>query len=219
MAELTEKKLVTVIIPTYNRSEKLDKALTSLNNQTHKEFKVIVVDDGSTDNTRDIVENYQNRLSLEYVYCQNSGGPARPRNIGLFKSDTKYIAFLDSDDWWHEDKLKISLLFLNKGYSFVYHNLHLINKKSYRRSILTAGTLDEYTYQNFLSKGNVVINSSVVMEGDLLKSIGGFDESTKLIGSEDYDAWIRIAKISSNFYKISGVYGYYSMSDDSISTL
>jgi glycosyltransferase involved in cell wall biosynthesis len=210
--------LVTVIIPTYNRAEKLNRALESLTYQTFKKFKVIVIDDGSTDKTRDTVSNYQRQLSLEYIYCKNSGGPAKPRNIGLFKTNTKYIAFLDSDDWWHKDKLKISLLFLKKGYSFVYHDLFLVNKDLYRRGVLVSGKLENYSYQNLINSGNIFPNSSVVMESILLKAVGGFDESNKLIGSEDYDAWIRVAKISNNYYRIPGIYGFYLISGDSIST-
>ena len=218
MDKIYNKINITVVIPSYNRAEKLDRALKSLTDQTLKEFKVIIIDDGSTDNTKEIVNSYQRKLKLDYIYSKNSGGPAKPRNIGLFKTNTKYIAFLDSDDWWVENKLEISLSILKKGYCFVYHDLYMHNNKFYSKNVLTTKTLKDHTYENLLNKGNIINNSSVVMESGLLKSIGGFDESPKLIGSEDYDAWIRLAKISSKFYKIPGIYGYYSLSNDSISS-
>ena len=216
---LNNKKLITVIIPTYNRAHKIENALNSLILQTFKDFNVIIIDDGSTDNTKNIVKSYQNKLNINYIYCNNSGGPARPRNIGLYKSNTKYVAFLDSDDWWSNDKLYISLKTLQKGYSLIYHDLY-INKKFFfiKNGILKSSELEKYNYQNIINSGNIIINSSVVIERDLLIKIGGYDESAKLIGSEDYDAWIRVTKISEKFVKIKSIHGYYTLSEDSIST-
>lgn len=91
--------IVSVIIPTYNRAKNLNHVLNSLNWQNFKEFEVIISDDGSTDNTHDVVESFRDRLNIRYIYCGDNDGfrAARTRNIGLSKARGKLIVFLDSD--------------------------------------------------------------------------------------------------------------------------
>ena len=92
--------LVSIIIPTYNRAEDLKRALKSVFDQTFRDYEVLVMDDGSIDNTREVVEKIKD-ARLRYERDENFGGPAVPRNRGLRLALGKYIAFLDSDDWWH----------------------------------------------------------------------------------------------------------------------
>jgi len=87
--------IISVIIPTYNRSKELKRCLESLTRQTYKKFEVIVCDDGSTDNTKEVVNSYRNVLNIIYIKDENFGGPARPRNNGIKLSNGEYIAFLD----------------------------------------------------------------------------------------------------------------------------
>src|ERR1700759_5123285 len=90
----------SVVIPTYNRAQKLFRALHSLNEQTFLDFEVLVCDDGSTDETRSVVEAFVPAIrfrALRYFYAPNWGGPARPRNTGLAKATADWVCFLDSD--------------------------------------------------------------------------------------------------------------------------
>src|SRR5680860_1084245 len=103
----------SVIIPTYNRAKDIDQCLSSLLAQTYKNFEVIVCDDGSTDNTKDIVESYKDRLNIRYDWSENWGGPARPRNRGIKLSQADWICFLDSDDWWCPNKLEECVKYLD----------------------------------------------------------------------------------------------------------
>ncbi len=116
------KIIFSVIIPKYNRTETLKRALQSLVTQTYKEFEVIVCDDGSTDNTKEIVDSFKNNLSIRYIWEENWGGPARPRNSGINISKNEWICFLDSDDWWYPKKLETVLSRLNNA-DIIYHDL------------------------------------------------------------------------------------------------
>src|SRR3989344_7750625 len=99
--------MVSVIIPTYNRASLLSRAIESVMNQTFKDFELIIVDDGSIDNTRDMVERFRRMdARVKYLRQENSGTPASPLNIGIKNSQGEYLAFLDDDDEWLPQKLE-----------------------------------------------------------------------------------------------------------------
>ena len=111
---------VSVIIPTYNRKQTLKRAIQSVYIQSLPPFEIIVVDDGSKDGTKEWVKKkYPN---IKYIYQKNSG-VSSARNKGIKTAQGKYISFLDSDDTWHKDKLKICLRSLDNGYTFVCHKM------------------------------------------------------------------------------------------------
>lgn len=98
-----EKHLISVVIPTYNRAKCISKTIDSVLAQTYKNYEVIVIDDGSTDNTRQVLEPYMSRI--RYIYQENAGC-ASARNTGIRASCGQWIAFLDSDDRWHTEYLE-----------------------------------------------------------------------------------------------------------------
>ena len=97
--------LVSVIVSTHNRADLLCETLDSILSQTYENFELIVVDDGSTDNTEEVVKRHS-AGRINYLKIDNWGGPARPRNIGIEKAKGKYIAFCDDDDIWLPKKLE-----------------------------------------------------------------------------------------------------------------
>jgi len=211
---------VSVVIPTYNRAEQLSKCLHSLVEQTFTDFEVLICDDGSTDNTYQIVENFSRKLKLNYIWSNNFGGPARPRNIGIAKASGKYVAFLDSDDWWTQDKLEKSVQALENGYDLVYHDLYIVKQRSTNPRISsTLGTRQTNlpVFDDLLFNGNIIPNSSVVIRTSIIKSISGFSEDYGLIAAEDYDCWLRVAKITNLFYQLPQCLGFYLIGNDSIS--
>ena len=127
----------SVIIATYNRNQYLKECLDSLVNQTFKNFEVIVVDDGSTDNTEETIKKFTDVLHLKYVKIPNSGYPAKPRNVGVKNASAEWLCFLDSDDKWTKDKLKTCVSYL-KDYDVVYHKLKYFGegKPFYRNTII-----------------------------------------------------------------------------------
>ena len=119
--------LISVIIPTYNRNESLKRCIQSVIFQTYQNFEILVMDDGSTDGTKEIVTDF-NDPRIIYEWDDNWGGPAKPRNRGIKKSSGEFIAFLDSDDWWLPKKLEESVVVLEKGSDLVYHQLYMVKK-------------------------------------------------------------------------------------------
>lgn len=103
-----EKPLISVIITTYNRADLIGQAIQSVLDQTYDHIEIIIVDDGSTDDTAEVVESF-NSPKIQYVWTENWGGPARPRNIGIRKARGECIAFLDADDYWKKEKLEVQL--------------------------------------------------------------------------------------------------------------
>lgn len=204
------RPLVSIIIPTYNRSEKLKRALESIYCQTYFNWEVCIVDNHSDDDTIEMIKSF-NDSRLRIYKIHNNGVIGASRNIGIENANGKYVAFLDSDDWWASEKLEVSISALEKGVDLVYHDMFLvtkINQKIFPRRAKTR-RLSTPVFNDLLVGGNAVITSSVVVNKEILKKTKGFREKKYLIGIEDYDAWLRIAKITDNFKKIHKTFGYY----------
>ena len=202
---------VSVVIPTYNRADKLRRTLDSLMRQTINDFEVVICDDGSTDETADVVNEYSPLLDITYDFSDNYGGPARPRNRGVKLARAPYIAFLDSDDWWSKKKLEVSLEYMNEGADIVYHDLFYVTKsdQNYFWRKVTTRDLSRPVFNDLLRNGNLITNSSVVLRKNLLEKINGFNEDKEFIAIEDYDAWLRIAKYTDKFKRIPQTLGFY----------
>lgn len=201
---------ISVVIPTYNRADTLGRCINSLINQTFKDFEVIVCDDGSTDNTADLIADINHTLNIAYHYMPNSGRPACPRNYGIRMARSPYVAFLDSDDWWTPDKLEKSLQYLATGADIVYHDMYLVRNEGgriFRR--MGSRKLFNPVFLDLLSNGNALCNSSVIVRKKLLEDIGLIMEDSNLRVVEDYDTWLRISRLTEKFVKVPGVLGYY----------
>lgn len=188
---------VDIIIPTYNREKYLREAINSVLNQTYQDYKIIVIDDGSTDNTREIMEkyvtNYPNRI--KYFYQMNKG-PSAARNKGIAASQAMFIAFLDSDDMWYPEKLEVQISFLerNPQFSMCFSESEVINANgntvyftNLRKSIPRDGWILKYILQK-----PSIFTPSVIIRRNVFSSIGTFDESMGNIG-EDTDLFLRVA--------------------------
>lgn len=208
----------SIIIPTYNRANLLDRCLQSLVNQTYKDFEVIVCDDGSTDNTKEIYEKYKNNLNIQYLWDKNWGGPARPRNKGIAASQGEWICFLDSDDWWKPNKLEICLKYTEQ-YEFIYHDNEIYDLKNpAKKKFLRGRSLNpKNPYLDMLLNGNPCINSSVVVKRSVINVVGLIDEDRRLIAVEDFDYWLRIAMYTKRIKYIHELLGYYWVGESNIS--
>ena len=158
-----KKKFVSVIIPSYNSSRYLSQAIESVLAQSYKEFEIIVVDDGSTDNTRKAVEKFKDNVI--YLYKSN-GGPASARNLGISKSIGEYIAFLDADDYWLPKKLKTQIDFIKKHEEFalIHSNTWVFeeSKQLYPRFINKQPPIGNVYKQLFLK--NFINNLTVILK-------------------------------------------------------
>ena len=178
---------VSVVIPTYNRYTLLKRAINSLLTQTHTVDEIIVVDDGSTDNTKDIQNDFP---ELIYIYQKNSGVSAA-RNVGIKRAKNKWIAFLDSDDEWHKEKLEKQMVYhmqypdILMSYTdevWIRDGKKVKIPKKYRK-IGKDAFVENLSYCN-------IAPSSVMMHKKLFEEFGLFDESFRVC--EDYDMWLRI---------------------------
>ena len=181
--------LVSVIIPTYNRETLIRKAIDSVLAQTYRQWEIVVVDDGSEDNTKDVVLSYKNE-NIFYIYQENRG-IAAARNTGIKNSRGSFIAFLDSDDYWRPNKLEkqMKLFFEHPEYGMV---------ASQCASIRTDGTFRKRNRRGKsgwvledLFKANFIRTSSAIVKRECLDKVGLFDETLK--EGEEYDLWLRIA--------------------------
>ncbi|MDD5005486.1 MAG: glycosyltransferase [Candidatus Omnitrophica bacterium] len=178
---------ISVIIPTYNRAIFLKKAMDSVLNQSYQDFELIIVDDGSVDETKVMMKEYENRV--KYIYQQNKG-PASARNRGIKEAKADFVAFLDSDDWWAKDKLKVQLKAMQDSPDYLishtqeiwYKNGKVLNQKKKHRKF--AG----HIFDKCLPICAVGM-STMMVKKELFKKIGLFDED--LPCCEDYDLWLR----------------------------
>jgi glycosyltransferase involved in cell wall biosynthesis len=182
---------VSVVIPTYNCVQFVTEAIDSVLNQTFKDFEILVVDDGSKDETREVLtEKYG--TSIQYLYKEN-GGVSSARNFGIEKAKGKYIAFLDADDVWMPEKLEkqASALEGNPEIKACYSSFFLCDEKLNPGKInLSERKANALT--DLLLIGNVVATpSTVIAEKGLFQQVGGFDH--ELSQCADWEMWIRLA--------------------------
>jgi len=192
---------VSVIIPTYNSARFIAGTLDSVFAQSFRDFEVIVVDDGSTDNTREILQPYLNRI--QYSYQQNSERSAA-RNNALSHASGGYIAFLDSDDLWAPEKLarQVAVLDDNPQVSLVFSQARYVDEGSNPVSFC-GQTIDGEPgdglviadYSIPLLSSNVVAGggSAAMVRRWMLDKAGKFD--LDLVQSEDWDMWVRLAQL------------------------
>ena len=189
MVTKVEKPEVSVIVPTYNRGWIIKEALDSVVDQAFKDFELIVVDDGSTDNTKDILESYPHDIKV--VHQQNQGVSAA-RNRGIASASGKLIAFLDSDDLWLPNKLATQVGFFNSTPDalicqteelWVRNGVRVNPKERHKKP---SGMIFEPSLALCL-----VSPSAVMIKSSLFDEVGLFDE--ELPACEDYDLWLRVS--------------------------
>ena len=206
--------LVSIIIPTYNHAKFISKALKSVIEQTYKNWEAIIIDNESIDETYKIINSF-NDPRLKYFKIFNDGVIAKSRNLGIKEARGDWIAFLDSDDWWTKDKLEVCISKINENVDFIYHAHEYVNEfRSFLKKKLIKGRKLKKPILNDLligtiTKGTQISNSSVIVRKNILYEIGGLNESKILVGSDDYDTWLRIAQITDQFLYVNKKLSYY----------
>jgi glycosyltransferase involved in cell wall biosynthesis len=188
---------VSIIIPTYNCAEYITEAVESALNQTFRDFEVIVVDDGSTDNTKLVLDKFIKKIS--YIYQENQG-VAVARNNGIVRSTGDYISFLDSDNKWKLNLLaeSVPVLETENAVGLVHSGKIRITEdgkiiEGVRRNH-NVKYLSGYIYHNLLLRKAHINLSSAVMRKNCIDDVGLFDVNLSKIGCEDRDLFIRIAR-------------------------
>ena len=198
---------VSVVVPAYNISTYIADALKSLEKQTFRDFEVLIVDDGSTDNTAEIVQSFCQRDSRFRLLKKQNGGLASARNYGIARAKGEYIALLDGDDIYLPDKLASHVTQLDRrsDIGVVYSASRAIRDDGKPTLMVLSGKpiksdpLEALLCKNFLGHG-----SNGVFRRCIVDEIGGFDET--LPSCEDLDFWLRVALTRRwDFYRVPKV--------------
>lgn len=187
--------LVSVVVPVYNAEKYLTETIESIINQTYENIEILLINHNSTDTSIYIMSFFNDSDSrIRIINLDiNKGGPAYPRNVGIENSKGKYIAFIDSDDIWHKDKLHIQINhMINNNINFSSTGMASINEMSinidseskildFIRKNRNKSTICDLIKYHFISTSSVVVDKEV---------ISYFDESTELIAVEDFYLWL-----------------------------
>ncbi|MFH1413960.1 MAG: glycosyltransferase [Candidatus Omnitrophota bacterium] len=208
-----DKQKVSVIIPTYNSGRYIEEAVASVLNQTYTNYELLIVDDGSTDNTVELLKKYKGRF--RYYYQRNQGIVAA-RNLALENSTGEFVAFLDADDLWLPEKLGVQMRVMREqpNLAFVYSCVYTIDESG--KTIRYWDNKDEKIMDfNRLYDKNFICCSSVLLRRSCLERSGRFDPRVKM--SQDWDLWLRLAK-NFNFKFINQFLAKYRIHPSNIST-
>ncbi len=219
---MSSEPLVSVVMPTFNRAKLIVEAVRSVIEQSYQKVEIIVVDDGSTDNTKEVLEPFRN--NIHYLFTDN-GGPAHARNIGMKAATGKYIAFLDSDDLYLPCKLELQVSFMERhpevglvctevsglndsGIFEEYHlrSFHQIYNRlnwSYKDVFSTEGEIACAALQkpvsyyignifNHVLLGPVVMSNTILFPKRILDDVGYQNEAYRV--AEEYEMIVRICK-------------------------
>lgn len=201
--ELNSQPIVSVIIPTYKRTDYLKLTLQSVLNQTFKDFEIIVVDDGTpNDENLFLCQTFE---KIKYIKIENSGGPAKPRNVGIREAKGKYIAFVDDDDLWMPNKLEkqVAVLENNPDFGLVHCCCQVIDENDIEKKEIIGrpGSLD-------VKHGDVSMrmigNWTLMMPTPLIRKVfmdevGFFNEKIPA-ALEDVEFWTRCSFVGKFFY-------------------
>jgi glycosyltransferase involved in cell wall biosynthesis len=180
---------VSVIIPTYNRAHLVGEAIDSVLSQTYEDLELIVVDDGSQDETRQFVSSYSSRVT--YLY-QKHRGVSAARNRGIEQARGEYLSFLDSDDLWFKEKLNLQMEYLKSHPEIL---ICYTDEIWIRKGVRVNPMKKHRKYSGMIFEHClplcIVSPSSVMIRRKLLDEVGIFDETLEVC--EDYDLWLRIS--------------------------
>ena len=188
------KNIVSVIVPYYKNKKFIKKTINSILNQSYQKFEIILIyDDASKDDLQYIKKNFTNK-KIKLLINRENLGVAKSRNIAIKKSQGKFIAFLDSDDFWKKDKLKKQIKFMNDyslDFSYTAYNI-LNDKKIFKKEVPL-----KIEYKDLLKKCDIGL-STVIIRRNLLK----FGYFPNLKTQEDFALWLRYAR---NFVNLMGI--------------
>jgi glycosyltransferase involved in cell wall biosynthesis len=211
--------LVSVVVPVYNTEKYLRACLDSVINQTFQDFELIIVNDESPDNSLDIIQDYYNKYPDKVVVIvQNNRGLAGARNSGIDSANSKYIAFLDSDDLWLPEKLEkhVSHLESNPSVGISYSWSQFINEEGELLNAYITSKTKNVTVSDLLCKNPLGNGSTPIIRREIFEQAGVFDESLRQ--SEDLECWVRIASTTNwSFEGIPEVLTLYRINNQSLS--
>jgi len=207
---------VSVIITSYNRLDKIERAIESALQQTYKDFEIIIVDDYSTDGSTEYLKTIKNSKITTFFFNENRG-QAIATNFAVEKSKGSWLAFLDADDYWSHEKLLVFMNEIEKNedvYKLFYSSKYIISSDgNILRTIIAKE--EGFIHDKVKLLNPIGCQSSAMVKKDLYTAVGGLDE--KLAATKDWDLWIRLTH-KVKVKAISEVLTYYEENNESISS-
>ncbi len=190
--------VVSVVIPLYNARDVIKSTMESLLAQTYPHYEIVVVDDGSTDGSGDVVRAYGDRV--QYIF-QRNGGVAQARNRGIAAARGRYIALLDHDDLWDREKLakQVAMLDSQPAIGMVVADVAHIDRAGRPMNHVGPAYQPQHEFARLFVQGFVPTPSATLIRKDLLEAVGGFDEQFNSVGMDDHELWTRIAAATSGY--------------------
>lgn len=194
------KEMVTVIIPVYNAEKYLERTIKSVLAQTYTQWELLLVDDCSTDHSKEIMQRYAEEYhNIRCFYCEKNAGPSQARNLGIDNAQGQYIAFVDSDDLWVPEKLEKQIAFLKKkNCAFTFTSYEFADENAIKTGIV-AHAPSEVCYKDLLKSSTIAPSTTLFdrekIEDHLIKMPLG-------VSREDAATWMKITR---NGYKAYGL--------------
>ncbi len=208
------ENLISIVMPAYNAEKFIGESIESIIAQTYKNWELIVVDDGSKDNTKNIVNNYiSGEPRIKYFYQQN-GKQGKSRNTGIKNAKGNLIAFLDADDLWISTKLKKQVLLMKQmAADVVFTYITHIDSEGKKIARGETGSSHEIYYGDeglaLFFKMNIIPIFTVLASRKAILEVNGFNEAVEIQNIEDYDLWLRMLQNNSKFLLMNEVLGAY----------
>ena len=200
---------IDVIIANFNKGDYLKECLDSVLNQTYKNWCVYLIDDCSNDKSRDVLKKYSNEDKIKITLLNENCGPSYCRNLGIKNSESEYIAFLDSDDYWPENKLEIQINeMINNKYDFSYTDMKYFfsdKNEDFKKTNLPK----IYDFAKFIQK-STMSTSSILIKRSIINNI-----SFKKVKHEDYLFKCELLKNGNLSFKAFNTFVYYRINRNS----
>ena len=209
---------ISIILPNYNSYQFISETLKSVINQSYKNWELILIDDNSNKNTREILNNYIKEKNIKIIFLKKNMGTAFCRNYALRLSSSEYVAFIDSDDIWQIDKLEkqVALFKKNESIGLVYSNCYLFYENSKKKKIFKNKTLKTGHVTDYLFKGHNIGILTILISRKAYKSVSGFNDEYSIIG--DFDLIVRLS-LKWEFDCVQEPLAYYRIHNKNFSSL
>jgi len=201
---------VSIILPNYNSSKTIKETISSILNQTYKNWELIIVDDNSDKITKSILSKYKKLNKIKILYLKKNKGAAYCRNLAIKKSKSYYVAFIDSDDLWQKNKLNLQINFMQKNnYFFTYTNYKTFKINNPIKKTILAPS--KFNFNSFVKNTSIATSTMIVK-----RSIAGKIKFSNTKICEDYYYKCQLLKKIANAYCYPGCLTEYQIRKDSL---
>jgi len=206
----TKSAFFSIIVPCYNGGKFIEKCMLSILAQTYKNFEVLIIDDGSIDSSNEILKKFTSiDKRFKIIKHKKNQGLSSARNSGLIEASGQYIAFLDIDDWWPNDKLEIYNAHFEKGYDFLYSNFTKIKSNNKKKLIKVKKSVK---FNTLIFSNQIPVSTGAYNQNKI-----GFMQFSYKSPSEDWLFWLDLIKKSKKSLGIQKNLMFYNVSNLSMS--